>query len=272
MIMEINKLSIYLLFMDLLVAYENDPAGNNMAKFITQGMEKTEGIFHGKKFDLAIIDSPTISADWIDEKFDYDGFVFLSKHAAESGTLALTCHSTGNFNEAKFGGNPNELAIPYPSLQKQYLQKLWENKKKFSNFEITIEATHHGPTHLKKPSIFIEVGTTKKQWNDEELCSSVAKLIMEVMEDRQIFHPFAICFGGTHYSQKFTNELLFGKYALGSVMPKHALEFLNPELFEHLIIQNTGATAALLDWKSLGKKKQLLLELLSTTNLEIIKL
>ena len=258
--------------MDLLVAYKNDPAGNNMAKFISQRMEKNGDVFHGEKFDLTIIDTPTISADWLDKKYNYDGYVFLSKHAAESGTLALTCHSTGNFNDAKFGGNPNELAIPYPSLQKQYLQKLWENKNSFSDFEITIEATHHGPTHLKKPSIFIEVGTTEKQWNDEELCSSVAKLMIEVMEDRQISYPFAICFGGTHYSQKFTNELLFGKYALGSVIPKHSLEFLNSELFEHLMIQNTGVTAALLDWKNLGKQKQLLLELLSTTNLEIIKL
>ena len=55
-------------------------------------------------------------------------------------------------------------------------------------------------------------------------------------------------------------------------MPKRALEFLNPDLFEHLIIQNYGAEAALLDWKSLGKQKQLLIDLLSTTNLEVIKI
>ena len=84
--------------------------------------------------------------------------------------------------------------------------------------------------------------------------------------------PFAICFGGTHYSEKFTKELLFGKYALGTVMPKHALEFLNHDLFEHLLTQNNGAQAALLDWKSLGKYKQTLIDFLSTTKLEIIKL
>ena len=57
-------------------------------------------MYRGKNFDLIEIDTPAISADWLDEQYDYDGFVFLSKHAAESGTLALTCHSTGNFNEA----------------------------------------------------------------------------------------------------------------------------------------------------------------------------
>ncbi|MDP6899052.1 MAG: D-aminoacyl-tRNA deacylase [Candidatus Nitrosopelagicus sp.] len=257
--------------MDLLVAFENDPAGHNMAKYLSQKMEKDGDVYHSKNFDLIEIDSPAISADWLDEKYDYDGFVFLSKHAAESGTLALTCHSTGNFNEAKFGGNQKELAIPYPNLQKKYLQTLWDNRESFSDFEITIEATHHGPTHLKKPSIFIEVGTTEKQWNDQELCSSVAKLVIEVMGNRESY-PFAICFGGTHYSKKFTDELLHGKFALGTVMPKHALEFLNPVIFEHLIIQNNGAEAALLDWKSLGKYKQTLIDLLSTTKLEVIKI
>ena len=258
--------------MDLLVAFENDPAGHNMAKYLSQKMEKNGDVYHSKNFDLIEIDSPAISADWQDEKYDYNGFVFLSKHAAESGTLALTCHSTGNFNEAKFGGNQKELAIPYPNLQKKYLQALWDNRESFSDFEITIEATHHGPTHLKKPSIFVEVGTTEQQWNDESLCSSVAQLVFETLENPIDSHPFAICFGGTHYSEKFTKELLFGKYALGTVMPKHALEFLNPVIFEHLITQNNGAEAALLDWKSLGKYKQTLIDLLSTTKLEVIKI
>ena len=258
--------------MDLLVAFENDPAGHNMAKYLSQKMEKNGDVYHSKNFDLIEIDSPAISADWLDEKYDYDGFVFLSKHAAESGTLALTCHSTGNFNEAKFGGNQKELAIPYPNLQKKYLQTLWDNRESFSDFEITIEATHHGPTHLKKPSIFVEVGTTEQQWNNESLCSSVAQLVFETLENPIDSYPFAICFGGTHYSEKFTKELLFGKYALGTVMPKHALEFLNPVIFEHLITQNNGAEAALLDWKSLGKYKQTLIDLLSTTKLEVIKI
>jgi len=270
--MEINKVSIYLLFMDLLVAYKNDPAGHNMAKFISQNMNYDGDVYRGKNFDLIEIDSPAISADWLDEKYEYDGFIFLSKHAAESGTLALTCHSTGNFDEAKFGGNQKELAIPYPDLQKRYMQKLWDNHESFSDFEITIEATHHGPTHLKKPSIFVEIGTTELQWNDETLCFAVAQLVVNTLEKPRGTSPFAICFGGTHYSEKFTKELLFGKYALGTVMPKHALNFLTPDLFEHLLTQNNGVQAALLDWKSLGKYKQTLIDLLSTTKLEIIKI
>ena len=258
--------------MDLLVVFKNDPAGHNMAKFISQNMNKDGDVYRGNNFDLIEIDSPAISADWLDEKYDYDGFIFLSKHASESGTLALTCHSTGNFDEAKFGGNHKEIAIPYTDFQKRYMQKLWDNRESYLDFEITIEATHHGPTNLKKPSIFVEIGTTESQWNNESLCSSVAKLVVDTLEKSPNSFPFAICFGGTHYSQKFTKELLFGKYAIGTVMPKHALGFLNPELFDHILKQNNGAKIALLDWKSLGKYKQTLNDLLSTTNLEIIKL
>ena len=50
--MKINKVSIYLLFMDLLVAFKNDPAGHNMAKFISQTMNKEGGIYRGNNFDL----------------------------------------------------------------------------------------------------------------------------------------------------------------------------------------------------------------------------
>ena len=65
--------------MELLVAYQNDPAGHNMAKFISQELEKDGDIYKGKHFDLAIIPSPAISADWLEEKFDYDGYVFFVK-------------------------------------------------------------------------------------------------------------------------------------------------------------------------------------------------
>ena len=209
MIIKNNKVSIYLLFMDLLVAYKNDPAGHNMAKFISQSMNRDGEIYCGNNFDLIEIDSPAISADWLDKKYDYDGFIFLSKHAAESGTLALTCHSTGNFDEAKFGGNQKEIAIPYPDFQKRYMQKLWDSRESYLEFEITIEATHHGPTHLKKPSIFVEIGTTELQWNDEFLCSSVAQLVVDTLEKQSNSYPFTICFGGTHYSEKIHKRITF---------------------------------------------------------------
>ncbi len=258
--------------MELLIAYQDDPAGHNMAKFLSKKMTKDGDIFRGKYYDLLIISTPAISADWLEEKYDYDGFIFLSKHAAESGVLALTCHSTGNFSAAKFGGNDKQIAIPKPDFQKAYLQTLKKNESKFSDFQITIEATHHGPTALTKPSIFVEIGTTENQWTDESLCNSVAELVHKVMVEPIKENPVAICFGGTHYPSKFTNELLNGKYALGTVIPKHALGDLDEELFSHILTQNSVAKTALLDWRGLGLHKQKILDLLKSTDLEVIKL
>ncbi|MDH3611331.1 MAG: D-aminoacyl-tRNA deacylase [Nitrosopumilus sp.] len=258
--------------MELLVAYQDDSAGNNMATFLSQKMKKDGEIFRGENYDLLLIPTPAISADWLEEKYDYDGFIFLSKHAAESGVLALTCHSTGNFSDAKFGGNTKQIAIPHPNIQKKYLQTLWEKKSQFSEFQITIEATHHGPTALNKPTIFIEIGTTNKQWTDVSLCNSVAFLVDKVLSEKIPSYPIAICFGGTHYPEKFNEELLNGKFALGTVMPKHALENLDKNMFSHILNRNQTAKTALLDWKGLGSNKKKVIDLLETTDLEVIKL
>ena len=258
--------------MELLVAYEKDPAGHNIARFISQELEKNDGVYRGQYFDLAIISSPTISADWLEEKFDYDGYIFLSKHAAESGVLALTCHNTGNFSDAKFGGHNRQVSIPHPYIQKSYIQNLWNSKHKFPEFQITIEATHHGPTALNKPALFIEIGTTEKEWNDTNLCNSVGQIIIDVMKEQKKSYPIAICFGGTHYPEKFTNELIHGSHSLGTVIPKHALEQIDQSLFSHIIERNVGATVALLDWNGMGKNKQKILGMLESTDLEIIRL
>ena len=258
--------------MELLIAYENDPAGFNMAKHISQDMKKDGEIFRSKFFDLVTITTPAISADWLEEKYHYDGFIFLSKHAAESEVLALTCHSTGNFSEAVFGGKNRQVAIPNSNLQKSYIKNLWNVKDNFSEFQITIEATHHGPTALNKPSLFMEIGTTEKQWNDVNLCNSIADIIVRTITSEISENPIALCFGGTHYSDKFTKELIEGNFALGTVIPKHALDFLDKELFSHILQRNMNATASLLDWNGLGKNKQKVLDLLDQTDLEVIKL
>ena len=258
--------------MELLVAYRDDPAGSNMAKFLSKKMKKDGEFFRGENYDLLIISTPAISADWLEEKYVYDGFIFLSKHAAESGILALTCHSTGNFSDAKFGGNNNQMAIPHPDIQKKYLQTLLENKSRFSEFQITIEATHHGPTALNKPTIFIEIGTTYKQWTDALLCNSIARIVDKVLSENIPSNPIAICFGGTHYPEKFTEELLNGKFALGTVMPKHALDNLDENMFSHILERNKKAKTALLDWAGLGSNKKKIIDMLETTDLEVIKL
>ena len=152
------------------------------------------------------------------------------------------------------------------------MQHLWKKKADFAKFEITIEATHHGPTALNKPAIFIEIGTTQKEWTDKKLCENVAKIVIEEMSKELPKHDVAICFGGTHYPKKFNEELIEGQFALGTVMPKHALDSLDDDLISHILSRNKEAKFALIDWSSLGKNKQKVVDLVQTTDLEMIKL
>jgi len=118
----------------------------------------------------------------------------------------------------------------------------------------------------------MEIGTTEKQWNDVELCNKVATVVVDVMKKDLKTNPVAICFGGTHYPDKFTKELLEGQYALGTVIPKYSLEYLDEELFSHIIERNSLAKVALLDWDGLGQNKQNIVDLIAKTDLEVIRL
>ena len=43
--------------MELLVAYRNDPAGYNMAKFLSEKMNKdNDDLYRGKNYDLLVCD------------------------------------------------------------------------------------------------------------------------------------------------------------------------------------------------------------------------
>ena len=90
--------------------------------------------------------------------------------------------------------------LPFHILSSKKISSNLKRKSiKFSEFQITIEATHHGPTALKKPSIFIEIGTTEKQWTDNSLCVLSCYNCSSVMKKSCKRIPVAICFGGTHY-------------------------------------------------------------------------
>lgn len=272
--------------MQLLVASRQDPAGYNMALALTSYTSQANlNFYKGKLYDLLLLDDLAIYADWIEKQYaGYDGYVFLSKHVSASGTPALTSHSTGNFTTAKFGGKDRHVTIPHAYLHKIYMRNLWNIHYQFAGFDITIEATHHGPTMIDKPLLFIEIGSTKQQWHNYSLCSKIAHLVNYTLEEYYNYQqytltnknesgfPIAICFGGTHYSKKFTDELIHGKYAVGTVIAKHSLEFLDKVMLDHIMSRNPDAKVALVDWSGLGKEKENVIGLIRDTPLELVKL
>src|SRR5205807_7529390 len=96
---------------------------------------------------------------------------FISNHLSSSGRAALTVHTTRNLaNEAKFGSNPEEISYVKPSIIRRALRALKAGAGQAGvQIEVTMEATHHGPTSLSMPVCFVEIGSGEKEWADPVL-------------------------------------------------------------------------------------------------------
>jgi len=144
--------------------------------------EENIPVFEYKDFRLVEIGESLIFQDGLDKKLSALGYpasllIFASKHQSKDMRPILTVHSTGNVNEAKFGGAPKTLSYAAPQAVRSLLRSLKmlaENEE----YEVTLECTHHGPSDLDIPSVFIEVGSNETQWLDDVAGRIVAEAIL----------------------------------------------------------------------------------------------
>jgi D-aminoacyl-tRNA deacylase len=222
---------------------------------------------------LAFFDGSIVSPPDLDEFFNPQAYIFLSTHRAESGIPALTAHTTGNFSsEAEVGGNGKELGRVDPALLKNYLRALAARKEEVKGYDITMEATHHGPTSLQKPVMFVELGATEKEWKDKHAATVIGEALLKSLTEKEIWSKVALGFGGTHYPSKFTEMSIETDLAFSFVAPKHALEHVDEAMFGQML-QRTGAPVryAVVDWKGLGQHRQRILGLASQFGLEVVR-
>jgi D-aminoacyl-tRNA deacylase len=187
-----------------------------------------------------------ITAGNVTKRFDADMMIFMSRHKSADNVKALTVHATGNWSEsAEYGGEPKTLSVAAPYAMACALRALEMNKR--AGFEVTYEATHHGPT-VETPSFFIEAGGPDVI--EETAYAAVANAL-----NRSIFEPDesgepAIGIGSGHYPKKFTSLAAESKYALGHIMPKY--HCANIDMLESAVKRSVPkATKALIEWKSL---------------------
>ena len=220
------------------------------------------------QFEGIIVEPPDL-----DVYFNPQAYIFLSRHSAESGIASLTAHTTGNFtSEARFGVAGRELGRSDPSLLKNYLAALWKRREDVKGYEITLEATHHGPTSLQKPVLFVELGSSERYWGDTRAAGVVASALVESLTDRQIWSKVGVAFGGTHYSEKFTRILIEEEIALAYVAPKYALGHLDEKTVGQMLQRSTAPVRyAVLDWKGLGPQKEKVVGLVRQFGLEEIR-
>ena len=57
-------------------------------------------------------------------------------------------------------------------------------KNQLNGYDVCFEATHHGPL-LETPTIFLEIGSTEKQWEDEVPARILIKSLLEFQNQRR---------------------------------------------------------------------------------------
>ena len=270
----------------MLVTSCHDLAGITMSHYLTRsaGFESTSTAdsygelyqsAHYRNIQLYVFSGNLLTLENISKLYSQaDVFIFLSKHKSHSSIPTLTCHFTGNFStDNSHGGYPRQIAIAYPSLLKGYLKAMTAARQKVPGYEVIIEATHHGPTSINRPVLFIELGSSEKQWRDENAAAAICETLLRVLDNGfQRCEKVGIALGGTHYPQKFNKLLLESNIGLAAVASKHNLEAIDQEMLDQMTEKSIErVTHVVLDCKGLGRQKDIILKVLSDSPLEVYR-
>ena len=217
---------------------------------------------------LGLTDSPLIFLNELkisNEGFKPDLMIFASRHRSEAARPAFLVHSTGNWTENnEFGGDPKRLSKTSAILLKSGYISLMEhfNQLKESNFSVDIEVTHHGPTNLGIPLIFMELGSTKTEWVIKDAGELVAKAILDTVERYSRFkhknnQQIGLGFGGTHYGPNFSRIISNKNIALSFICPKYYILDLNKRFVE-MMVDNTLEVVEcfIIDWKGTNSEQK----------------
>lgn len=246
----------------LIVASKKDNAGINITTQLSQFQDLG-------KFDFYLVENEILFTENLDlEKINkYDFIIFASKHKSEKNQKALTVHAPGNFRQAEFGGQKEKAGKTSALFQKQLFEKLKENSEKYNlkDYDMTLEATHHGPL-IDKPCIFIEIGSTENEYTNRRAGFIIAKTISETIQEfkENPYNEIAVAIGGPHYCPNFNNIQLKSNVAISHVIPQYVLP-LSEEMIKEVIEKTEEEVDfVLLDWKGLGPsdKRQKVLDIL----------
>ncbi|MFH1328221.1 MAG: D-aminoacyl-tRNA deacylase, partial [Candidatus Bathyarchaeota archaeon] len=211
--------------------------------------EKFEAWSSGEVLLVEVPDK-LVEVEYLDKYLDTDYYIFASKHKSESGKPCLTVHCCGNWGqEAKVGGKPRKLAYSAPIPKKIAFEHLVLEEQ--DDFDVTMECTHHGPTEMETPLMFIEIGSTEKEWDDRKAGNIISDAIMKAA-DAGLKRNFKIAIGagGTHYCPSFSSLETGGNIAFAHIIPNYAVDKLEEETFLHAI-EKSNPEFIVIDWKGL---------------------
>jgi len=250
--------------MILIVASTTDIASMNIAQKLISNykFERTESSFqqnpvHSKtvreaEVKLVFVNQETIWAQYITNHFSPQLVIFVSRHSGVAGIPTLSVHTPGNLaDETKLGGLPRRISVAPASAMKNALSEMARLRSEMApNYEISYECTHHGPS-LDVPTMFVELGSSPKQWTDLEAAEAVAHATMAAVS-KQSKHSAALGVGGPHYNEKFTKIALNTPVAFGHIIPKYAVPNVDAEIVRQCVQRTQEKVeSAVFDWKGM---------------------
>jgi D-aminoacyl-tRNA deacylase len=261
--------------MILLVASNKDVAGLNIARQvldhypfkITGATFQKNPVYQAqvnkKEVTLLILNEETINAQTLTDSFTKPRLiVFISRHSSASGKPTLSVHTPGNIGSAIFGGLPKQVSISPATAMQNALKALSLFKEGIQlEYEVSYECTHHGPS-LDVPTMFVELGSSPKQWRDSKAAEAVAHAAMSAIGKFETPENSAVLgIGGTHYNERFTRMALNDEAVFGHMIPKYAIPLVNSEMLQHCVDKTLERVeCVILDWKGIksADKPQLL--------------
>ncbi len=263
----------------LIVASVVDTAAQNIADHLARShrfepVSGSNSVLKSGDVYMKHVETDGIYTDKLGLDISVDAVIFASRHRSESNEPTLTAHWTGNMSSrADHGGKPNSLSFTDPARLRCALLALDRGREERRlNYAVTLEATHHGPTELGVPTLFVEVGSTEKEWADPEAGAVASEAIWEAAT-MPIPGISALGFGGGHYCNKQSNALRKEGFAFSHLFPKYFFD----EYDEHMIHQAAERTIgkcdrAVIDWKGVrGKDRPRLLDTLKGMSIEITR-
>ncbi|MEA2034796.1 MAG: D-aminoacyl-tRNA deacylase [Euryarchaeota archaeon] len=226
-----------------------DPAGVNIRRNLLEmlGTDGMRSVLHNTHtLNFMEVDGRLIHEKGLDERCGADLIIFISRHVSVNPMPLLTVHVTGNYRAAELGGKPRSLAMASPEWMHAILRRLSDNAP--FGYRVSYEVTHHGPTDLMTPSLFVEIGSTSNEWDDEAAGMAVAMSILEAEPATDTVN--LIGFGGNHNAARQTDIALSGRGAFGHIAHTRETDTIDGAMV-CLMAEKSGAVAAYIDRKSL---------------------